>query len=322
VDVPLIRRPGTSFWGWLGRGALLVPVLAVLAGCGGGGGHAAARAGLGRLNGAVVDFYLPATGQQLSAGMRYFIAQSHVENAMAFRCMAGHSFSPQARPLVRYTELYMDPLLGSPQLAGWGGENMSGIPDLYNLAGLEQGGLLAEILAGSPPPPPLPAAKANALYEYYFQCQNRAAVAFARISHDGGLLAAQWLRMVSAVQATTRVRAAYAGFTACSRRSGVPAKAATSPDSFRNWLADKVTPPMPDPYGHKALISAEVRTDRQWTAVFISCVKPVLPLLDRLQLAARTAFLTAHYQQVLSLQQLADRVLSSLIRRYHPGSAA
>lgn len=305
----------------LGVVVALACAAALLTGCGGDSDHAArGHADLRRVNGAVVYFYLPATGQQLDAGLRFFAAESALENAMAFRCMAEHDFKPQLKPLVRYAERYMDPLEGSPQVAGWHGENMSGVPNLYDLAALEHGGLLAEVLTGSPSAPGTPGPEANSLYAYYYQCQNRAAAAFSHVAHDGTILGATWRQTVLAIQASDRMRAAYSRFEACARKSGASAAAASSPDNFRNWLSRRISPPMPDPYGRTALISSELRTDRHWTAVFISCAKAVLSIEQRLQLAAQRAFLTTHYQQIFALQQKANRIVANLTRQYHPGS--
>jgi hypothetical protein len=303
----------------VGAAAALATTVAVLTGCGGGAGSAAMPSANPRqLSGAVVDFFLPATGQQLTTGLDFFGSESRLENAMAFRCMADHDFGPKAAPMIRYTELYINPLQGSPQAAGWQGENMSGVPNLYNLRALKHGGLLAEVLTGSPNAPAAPAAEANAVYMYYTRCQERAGAMFAQVATAGAALAARWARAVMAVQASSGVRAAFSRFDACARRVGAPASAASSPDGFRDWLADLVSPPMPDPYGRKGLILSELRADRRWTAVFIACAGPVIPLEDRLQVAAQNAFMLAHYGQVLALKQLASRLLWALTRHYDP----
>lgn len=301
----------------LGVVAALACAAALLAGCGGGSNHASrGRVDLRRVDGAVVYFYLPATGQQVGVGLRFFAAESALENAMAFRCMAEHDFKPQLKPLVRYAERYMDPLEGSPQVAGWHGENMSGVPNLYDLAALEHGGLLAEVLIGSPSAPRTPGPVANALYAYYYQCQNRAAAEFSHIAHDGTILGATWRQTVLAIQASDRMRAAYSRFEVCARKSGASAVASSSPDNFRNWLSRTISPPMPDPYGRTSLISSELRTDRLWTAVFVSCARAVLPIEQKLLLAAQRVFLTTHYQQILALQQKANRIVADLTRQY------
>jgi hypothetical protein len=301
--------------------AVLMAMAALAAGCSTGGDPAATgRADPQSLGGPVVDFFLPATGPQLTEGLTFFAETNILENAIAFRCMAEHRFGPEAMPLVRYTEKFMDPLQGSPQVPGWQGENVSGVPNLYNLPALEHGGLLGEVLTGSPGPPPLAAVEANAIYDSYFRCQSAAERAFARIEKDGTALSRMWQRTVAAIQASPRVRAAYSRFGTCTGKYGAPASARTSPDSFRNWLTGQLTPPMPDPYGRTAMIASEVRRDRRWTAVFISCVKPLLPVQDKLQLAARKTFIKVHYGQILELKQVADRIVSRLTEEYVPGT--
>src|SRR5271166_6270117 len=243
--------------------AVLMAMAALVTGCSAGGDPAATRQADPRpFGGPVIDLFLPATGPQLTEGLGFSADVNVLENAIAFRCMADHRFGPEAMPLVRYAEKYMDPLQGSPEVQGWQGENLSGVPNLYNLSALEHGGLLGEVLTGSPNAPPLAAPEANAIYAYYYRCQSAAARAFAQIENDGTAVSRMWQRTVAAIQASPRVRAAYSRFGICTRESGAPASARTSPDSFRNWLTDQIAPPMPDPYGRTAMIASEVRRDR------------------------------------------------------------
>jgi hypothetical protein len=301
--------------------AVLTAMASLVTGCSAGGDHATTgQADPRPLNGPVIDLFLPATGPQLTEGLGFFTEVNVLENAIAFRCMADHRFGPDAMPLVRYTEKYMDPLQGSPEVPGWQGENTSGVPNLYNLSALEHGGLLGEVLTGSPNAPSLAAPEANAIYEYYYGCQSAAARTFAPIENDGTALSRIWLHTVAAIQASPRVRSAYSGFGTCARKSGAPASARTSPDSFRNWLTGQITPPMPDPYGHAAMIASELRLDRRWTAVFISCIKPLLPVQDKLQFAAQKSFIKVHYQQVLALVRTAGRLVSRVQGQYRPGT--
>lgn len=301
--------------------AVLIAIAALVAGCGASGDHAATGHPDPRpLSGPVIDLFLPASGRQLTEGLTFFGEANALENAIAFGCMADHRFGAQAMPLVRYAERYMDPLQGSPQVPGWQGENVSGVPNLYNLSALEHGGLLGEVLTGSPNSPPLPGPEANAIYAYYYQCQSAAARAFARVEDAGNALSRMWLRAVAEIQASRRVRAAYTRFGTCAREAGAPASARASPDSFRNWLTAQIAPPMPDPYGRTVMIASEVRRDRRWTAVFISCVKSLLPVQDKLQLAAQQAFIKVHYRQVLALVQTSGRIVSRLKGQYRPGT--
>lgn len=303
------------------RITVLMAMAALVAGCGAGGDPALERQADPRPSGgAVIDLFLPATGPQLTEGLTFFAEENLLENAIAFRCMAAYRFGPEAMPLVRYAEKYMDPLQGSPQVPGWQGENVSGVPNLYNLPALEHDGLLGEVLTGSPNAPPVAAREANAIYAYYYRCQSAAERAFVPIETDGIALSKMWQRAVAAIQAAPRLRAAYSRFGTCTRQAGAPASARISPDGFRNWLTDEIAPPMPDPYGQATMIAAEIRRDRRWTAVFISCVKSLVPVQDKLQLAAQRTFINVHYQQVLALVQTASRILSRLEGQYRPGT--
>ena len=316
----MVGRIGGRRWPTAGRGVLLLAA-AVLAACSAASTDPpSAPAGLIRQPGGIaVDYFLPATGRQLTTGLGLFAEESRLENAMAFACMARRDFGRHAQPMITYTELYIDPLEGSPQTAGWQGENLSGIPNLYNLAALQHGGLLAEVLTGSPNAPAMAAAQANDIYAAYSRCQSSAAAPFARIMNEGEALGRLWQRKVVAVQSSARMRIAFSSFKACARAGGAPAAAASSPDGFRDWLMDKVSPPMPDPYRQTALIASELRTDRRWTAVFIGCAKPVIPVEERLQLTRQRAFLHAHSRQIVALRQMVNRVLSALARQYRQG---
>lgn len=274
-----------------------------------------------QLSGAAVYRFLPATGAQLAAGVGFFHAQNVLRNVITDRCMAGFGFGSSAQPFVTYFEKYINPPQGSPLVPGWGGENDSNVPNLYDLPPLAHGGLLAPVRTGSPNPT-IPAAELQAIRADFQRCQYRSWRPFQPLFHAGWTLSVLWQHQAAAVEATGPVQAAYAAFGSCVRRRGAPTKAAGSPDSYSYWLTALVAPSIPDPYGQTTLIAGEVKLDRRWTTVFTGCLGPVLRVQDPLLLKAQAAFLQAHYQQVLAVQRLADHAVSSVDRRYHVRTAS
>jgi len=106
-----------------------------------------------------------------------------LQNLMVARCMNHYNFGPRAQPYIRYDELYVNQ--ASPMVPGWGGENESGVPNLYDLGPLAHGGLLGEIETGSPNPPSLPAAEAREIDADYQRCQIAATQSFRKLNETG-----------------------------------------------------------------------------------------------------------------------------------------
>lgn len=257
-------------------------------------------------------------GGQDGAGTRFVTTMTALQNLMVARCMNHYNFGPRAQPYIRYDELYVNQ--ASPMVPGWGGENESGVPNLYDLGPLAHGGLLGEIETGSPNPPSLPAAEAREIDADYQRCQIAATQSFRKLNETGFSLGDLWRRQVIAIQSAPQVQVAAGEFGGCVAGHGAPVEAAKSPDAFSWWLSNLVQPSV-DPAAVKSPIAVRVAVDRHWTQVFVTCAGPVLALEGRLQLQQQKAFFAAHGQQVLAIEDLASRVLSRLERQYGTGSA-
>jgi len=300
----------------------LVVVPGLVSGSGRSGpGHrhhvASARQASSLIASAAIDSFIPAGGAQVTKGNKFVASQNRLRNLIARRCMRQHHLSRAAQPYVRWVERYVDPPQDYAMAPGWEGENVSLVPNLYNLHRLASGGLLAEVQTGSPNPPSgLPGGEGNRIGSMYQGCRVRAWKPFKTLYHDGTVLADLFAPQVAAIQASPRVKAASAQFGSCVRGQHAPARAALSPDAFRTWLSDRVHPRIADFYGKTALIEHEAAADRHWTRVFVTCAGPLLSVEQRLQLQRQLAFVRAHYRQLLALRRMADSITSALERQY------
>jgi hypothetical protein len=256
-----------------------------------------------------VRHFLPANGTQNSAGNRFFRTVTTLQNATVARCMDRYRFVSGKLAYARYDERYVD--VASPVVPGWAGENESLVPNLYDLPPLAHGGLLEQVLTGSPNPPQLPAAQANAISADYSNCRAQAAQSFKALNYAGFALGREWARRVTAIQESVPVKALARGFGSCVERYGAPPASAASPDAFSWWLGNLVQPSL-DPAAVKTPIAVRVTQDHHWTQIFVGCAQSLLSTEGRLQLEAQKAFLQAHYQQVLTLRDLARKVLARL----------
>jgi hypothetical protein len=263
----------------------------------------------------VIGRFVPADGQQNTAGSAFAATVRRLQKLIVAGCMGQYGLTGRARQDARYDERYVDQL--SPSVPGWQGDNESGVPNLYNLPLLAHG-LLGEILTGSPNPPTLPAAQGRAVSDDYGRCLAVAAQPFRALDAAGSQLEGPWLQQVARIQAGPAVRPALRGFGSCVRAQGAPAPAATSPDAFAVWLSDLVQPAA-DPARVATPVPVRVTQDRRWTVVFARCARPVLAAEGRLQLSQQQGFLAGRREQVQRLQKLASQVIYGLTRKYGPG---
>jgi hypothetical protein len=296
---------------------LIALVMASLAsGCGLGAANAAPDAAAHQpspLGAEVIDTFLPATGAQNSAGLKFNATETALRNRILARCMNRQSFGAREQPYLRWDERYLNQL--SPWVPGWDGRDVSGVV-LYNIPLLARGGLLGEILTGAPPPPKLPTAEEGAIDTADARCQNSASTAFQKLRTAGVELEQPWLREVNGIRGSASVQAALHGFTTCAAGHGAPAAAAKSPATFDAWLSELVQPTVTQVSAIRTPIATRVAEDRHWTEVFVTCATAPASLEDRLQLRQQRSFLQAHREQLLALESLASRVLSTLERQY------
>jgi hypothetical protein len=268
------------------------------------------------LSNAVIDYYLPANGQELATGDRYLAKMNAALNDEAYNCMETFKGIANDVMYARNIELYLNPPEGSPLLKGWAGENVSGVPNIFALADLASGGTLAPILIGSPNPRPIRAARQEMITERYARCQAIATTAFRSSNAVGNELTNSWISEALSLQRSDPVRISFRRFGACVRAENAPPSAGGSPEAFDEWLTKLLEPTVADPYGDTRLIERDSVLDNYWTKVFVKCAAPALEVEYRIQTRSQALFVRRNRLLIDDLVRDVAYCFSRLDRRF------
>jgi hypothetical protein len=240
------------------------------------------------LDALVVAAFAPATGPQYDLGSKLnWMVQAQELKATA-RCMAASGYHIGDRPAPFDLAAYAD----NTQL-----------PDLPRIARTSE-----FVSQGSVSPSPYPGAE----QKVFSTCQAQAQVPYRRLMAVGGTLDASWWNIVSRIQASAQVKAAIPALNACATRYGFPhdpygtrPAPITSFADFMDWIAGFL-----DGAGSRGASAGTLQAlSRHWSAVFVTCARPIVGIWQRLQLAAQPGFLEQHAGQVRQLDQLAWQLL-------------
>jgi hypothetical protein len=136
------------------------------------------------------------------------------------------------------------------------------------------------------------------------RCQVRDARPIWRLDKVAMPLAAIWLQKVTKIQSSPPVLAMRPAFVSCLAAAGVPSRYAKRNGvggrsmfaGFFAWL-DRLAQASTGPW--------QLARERQiWTPVFVTCAKPAVATMERLQLAERPAFLRQHATQIAAIRRL------------------
>jgi hypothetical protein len=109
--------------------------------------------------------------------------------------------------------------------------------------------------------------------------------------------------MVAGIQSSPPVQAAWPAFVSCLEAAGVPSRYAkrsgvgSSPlfAGFFAWM-DRLGQASPGP--------GQVAGERRiWTPVFVTCARPAVATMERLQLTERSAFFHQHARQIRTIRR-------------------
>jgi hypothetical protein len=238
-----------------------------------------------------LDAYFPATGGQYTTGLAFAWTRQRVLARNAGRCLADAGLPQTSFPASkrRYQLSFPD----NGQFPDLGQRTRT-----HSMAPAAGGVRSDEARPWAHPGHETPAARA---------CVARHAHAFSRLDAIATPLARAWLRRVVAIEASAPVLAMRPGFVTCLESSGVPAKFATSAGrggagrdrlftgffAWMNWLGANSASPL-----------RYASQQRVWTPVFVTCATPTVATVERLQLAARTAFMRAHARKIRAITRL------------------
>jgi hypothetical protein len=143
-------------------------------------------------------------------------------------------------------------------------------------------------------------------------CSAKAEVPYRRLLLLYRNLTGSWWRIVFRIQASPQVQAAIPALNTCATRYGFPNDpygASFAPiksfADFMDWIAGFL-----DGAGSRGASASTLQAvSRHWSAVFVSCARPIVGVWQRMQLAAQPSFLARHASQVRQLDQLAWQLL-------------
>jgi hypothetical protein len=245
------------------------------------------------LDALVIAAVAPATGPMYDEGTKLnWMIQAGVLRGTA-RCMAaaGYHISDQPAPF--------DPAASADNTQ---------MPDLPRIARTHEFVPLGGV-------PGLSYSKAE--QRVFNACAVKADVPYRRLNQLSSELTNSWWGIVFRIQASAQVRAAIPALSACATRYGFPYDpygSASGPiksfADFMDWVAGFL-----DGAGSRGASTSTLQAlDRRWTAVFVTCARPIVGVWQRMQLAAQPGFLNRNASQVRRLDQLAWQLLGHQVR--------
>jgi hypothetical protein len=243
----------------------------------------------------VVAAFVPATGPQYDQGTKliWLVRNREIRDVASCMAASGYHVSGASQPFV------LGDLADNTE---W--------PDLPRIARTHE-----LVPAGGLTLPSYSKTEQRALRVCYSR-----AFAIYRGLIDGGE-ALGWLRIVSRIQASARVRAAVPALNACATRYGFPDNPygnAFAPiksfGDFMNWVAGFL-----DGASSRGASAATMRAlERHWSMVFVACARPIVGIWQNLQQVAQRRFLPRNAAELRQLDQLAWRLLGPQASQPYP----
>jgi hypothetical protein len=247
----------------------------------------------GALGTEALDSYFPASGVTYTAGLAFGWTQAKTTAADIRSCLATAGF-PQ--PAFR----------GSEQLYKLSFPNLSQFPDLTQLAANPGQHYFTSqylVLHHSTP------ARQRALDHAQKRCTARYAQPVTRVDNAARSLQITWTSVITSIEHSPTISATQPAFAQCLESHGVPASLATqtNPTSSNPLFAGYFA--WADSTNQAAASSSQLASDqRHETRVFIACARPVVTVLERLQVHRRVQFFRAHSAQVARIARLASEM--------------
>jgi hypothetical protein len=242
-----------------------------------------------------LDSYFPATGAEYTAGLTFAWTRKKILAKDTAACMAGAGFPQPAFSLskrnyvLHFTDRGRFPDLAQPL------RFRGAAPGSGSIAGRQIGSL---------PRGDRPAYAAATRH-----CLTAHARTIARLDKLSAPLSASWMEEVARIQSSTIVRAKRAAFISCLELAGVPARYANLGGPDGNQLLAGYFAWMNELGGTNTGRMQLAGTQRSWAPVFVTCAKPAVGTMERLQIAAKDLFLLAHAGQIGAIRQIAIDLL-------------
>lgn len=239
---------------------------------------------------ATVAYFLPADSADLSLGQQFRQFVAAVQDKREAPCMTADGFSPPpAAPLA--------PPISNQEF-----------PDLTTI---RQQGNFGDLQGIQSPPDPtqgMSPAEAKSYQTDLLKCSVQAGAPLKPVKDAGRALATEWQQILSQIDASPDVQAAFATFVQCSSQRGVPIK---DLQGFFVYVDQEVVPLIQSGQEQKA-----AATERQLSDVFVSCFSPAEALRETHRAKQKATFLDAHALAIRQLLSMANSVVSELGVQY------
>lgn len=281
------------------RAAMLAAALGVLSACSGSASPASGQPASGQaepaqtgatvpsspLGAGPLDFTLPATGVEFTAGAQFIGEVFALRDQMTSVCLARSGFHVPATPAAAYAANYA---------------TSTQFPDLARIARMGNFGPVTPL---QPPTVRIPADQRQAFSVDMNRCRAAAGKPLSAFPRTSVPLTKLWISRVFSIQASAQVRQAWVGAKSCFEQAGIPAAYA---GSFQTFFAYEGS------LGLKADASqaSVLRVDEHWAPIFLRCAAPVVKVEEPLQAAQRTLFIQHYYRQVRRLEVVAVQMVA------------
>jgi hypothetical protein len=245
------------------------------------------------LDALVVAAFVPATGPQYDLGSKLSWMEQAKELRATAGCMAASGYHVSDQPAPFNLATFAD---------------NTQMPDLPRIARTHEFVGPADVTNSSYP---------KTEQKVFNTCQAKAAVPYQRLTAIGQLLDDSWWKIIFRIQASAQVKAAIPALASCATRYGFPndrygsaSGPITSFSDFMGWVAGFL-----DGAGSRGASTGTLQAlARHWSAVFVTCARPIVGVWQGMQLAAQPGFLDRHASQVRQVDQLAWQLLGQQSR--------
>lgn len=239
-----------------------------------------------------LNWYFPASGATYTAGLGFAFTQAKVTAHDIDPCLARAGF-PQP------------PFRGSKRLYQLSFANNSQFPDLAQLAANPgQHYFAKQYLALSDSTP----ARQEAIVRAQARCLVRYAKPVTRVDKAANSLQGTWLGIISAIERSKPVTATQPAFATCLESHGVPASLATRTVHASNPLFHGYFSWADGANQAAASTKQLVADERHETRVFVACARPVVSVLEKIQIKRRGLFFRQHASQIKRIVRLAEEM--------------
>jgi hypothetical protein len=248
-------------------------------------GPGGARASSSSIGNAALDYFFPTDAADFEAGFTFSEFVQATEASATARCLADDGFEA--------------PTFVPPQPSAY--RDNTEFPDLASIR--KHGFVVTESGSTAPKDPTagLSQAEAAAYRTAEGRCGRSGQNLFAPLLSPGSALQAQWINIVSQIDAGQQFQKALVGWRSCTARAGV---AVSTIDSFFSYLDRHLA----SSKGNLGASSSDLRL----AAVYARCLGPAEHVRDQLRAQARAHFFDVHATSIGSLSTTADSLVSQL----------